>query len=323
MSKKVYAKFQDNHRKADKLWEKFVAKEDTITADVQDPLASAMIGEWQRCKNLGVDPFKQSAVLLPDEEFARIAREKSWIVEAARPILDKTANLLSHVPGSLIFTDSLGVVLHLAGSSRARLQLADGVNLIEGSQWAESVAGNNGMGTAIQKRAPVLVFASEHFCQGWQDFTCAASPVFDPLTGDVLGVVDYSISVKDYRDDALALTYSLAGNVTAGLRLSLDVARMHLIREYTDRSSRFPSDDVIVVDRGGRIVRSTPGIDPETLALVETGDSAIGSDPPLHTQAICLSDQRIGTLFVVRRGQTPLYSISTAPQRQSEIRSFG
>lgn len=65
----------------------------------------------------------------------------------------------------MLVTDPEGVVLTTVGD-RATLEAGREIHLEPGGAWHESVAGTNGIGTALVTRQPVLVHATEHFCAG-------------------------------------------------------------------------------------------------------------------------------------------------------------
>ena len=133
------------------------------------------------------------------------------------PILNRVSNLLTCVPGILILTDHKGTILHVVGDPSVRLRAAEDSGLVEGACWLESFRGTNGIGTAISQKEPVHVYANEHFCESWQKWSCAATPVLDPYSDEILGVVDFTTFDKDYREDAVGLTYSLSGHIKAEL----------------------------------------------------------------------------------------------------------
>ena len=72
------------------------------------------------------------------------------------------------------------------------LRRADALGFTEGATWTEDHVGTNAIGTALAEPAPVQLFSAEHFEEGQHPWYCTASPVHDPRTGALLGVVDVS-----------------------------------------------------------------------------------------------------------------------------------
>lgn len=99
--------------------------------------------------------------------------------------------------------DAGGRLMWVEGHRSARSKAAR-MNFVEGAEWAEAHAGTNAPGTALALDHPVQIFATEHFRHTVQDWTCAAAPIHDPATGELLGVLDVT------GGDAVAHPHSLA-----------------------------------------------------------------------------------------------------------------
>jgi len=46
----------------------------------------------------------------------------------------------------------------------------------------------------------VQIFTAEHFCEGIHDWVCSSSPVGDPLTKEVLGVINVTGPWKEVQE---------------------------------------------------------------------------------------------------------------------------
>lgn len=283
----------------------------------------SLIMDWARCRDFGIDPTMHDGVSLPEDEFRLSLENSRFLIEKSEPILRKVSNLLAGVPGILILTDNQGTILYVLGDPSVRTRAEDDIGLSRGSRWLESIAGTNGIGTAIAKKEAVHVYSNEHFCEGWHKWSCAATPISDPFSDEVLGVVNFSTFDKDYREDAAGLTFSLAGQIQSELRLQLELERMQLIHGYSDYLSRYPSDGIIVVDRMGRAVRSSPGVDPGECDLSLRGKS--DKEQPKKVQQIYLpgTEREIGSLLVVQ-GTSPFsLSLPTGDVAIQCVTSFG
>ncbi|MBI5013985.1 MAG: sigma-54-dependent Fis family transcriptional regulator [Deltaproteobacteria bacterium] len=307
--KNPYLDFAKDRARAARLWERFQAGRGGEEGNGGDTYADLLFEEWQRCRDLGVDPRKREGVLLPPEEYARVASERGFLLEKGRQALDRVGDL--GVPGILILADEEGTILHIAGDPSVRLRAAGLSNLTEGANWKESHAGTNGIGTALARKAPVHVYSSEHFCDGWHMWTCAGAPIFDPTSRDVLGVVDFTTYDKEYRAESVALSYSLARNITAELGMQFELERIQLLHRYKTYAEQFPSDCVAVFDRMGRVVKISNIMDPSDHWL----HSLVGvkqNDSTREVVDICVSGEAhpIGALAVVRRAPpTRLYGV--------------
>ncbi|MBE0616636.1 MAG: sigma-54-dependent Fis family transcriptional regulator, partial [Proteobacteria bacterium] len=195
---------------------------------------------------------------------------------------------------------------------RTRLLAADLSNLVEGGQWGEQTAGTNGIGTALARKEPVHVYASEHFCEGWHRWTCAGAPVLDPFFGKVLGVVDFTTLESEFRDSALGLSFSLANSISGEIRVQVELERVQLLHQYLLYAARFPGDGVLVFDRMGNFVRGSEGVEPS-----EHGPGGHAALPAKEVRQILApgGDTPIGSLLVVPRPRRKQYSLATSGGR--------
>jgi transcriptional regulator of acetoin/glycerol metabolism len=317
-----YITYPKDRRKIYKLRDRF--ERGPISDERLDPYERMLVRDWARCRTLGVNLGMREGIILPGDEYKSAVANSRFIIEKSEPILSKVSNLLTGVPGILILTDNKGIILHIIGDPSVRLRAAEDSGLVEGACWRESLAGTNGIGTAIARKEAVHVFANEHFCEGWHQWSCAATPILDPFTDEILGVIDFTTFDRDYREDAVGLTYSLSGHIKAELRLQLELERMQLIHSFSDYSSRYPSDGIIVLDRMGRVVRSSQGIDPGQWNLFPRNKE--DKEQPKKLQQIYLpgTEREIGSLLVVQRKDPLVISLPTESAKKIHcVSNFG
>ncbi|MCG8927905.1 GAF domain-containing protein [Lentzea sp. CC55] len=168
---------------------------------------------WRRSLAARVDPDRHEApvVYAPDEiEDLRGAHPLAHTV----PLLRGTLSLDDMI---MIVTDARGHILWCEGDNRIRHR-ADRVHLTEGSRWSEDVIGTNAMGTALATGRPVTVHSREHLVRTYHGWTCAASPIHDPHTGVLLGVVDISGPLETMHPAVAQLVSAAAQLATHHLR---------------------------------------------------------------------------------------------------------
>ncbi|RYF39770.1 MAG: GAF domain-containing protein, partial [Comamonadaceae bacterium] len=141
--------------------------------------------------------------------------DQSLFFECGNEVLRQLHETLVNEPVSLILTDSDGLVLSRVGGDSALLGALDSVYLAPGFTFSEREAGTNGLGLALADRVPALVRAEEHYCSGLQNFTCAAVPVHDPLSGRLLGSVNLSTWSRSSSGLLLAVAQSAATSTTS------------------------------------------------------------------------------------------------------------
>lgn len=254
-TKNPYVGFRKDQRRTYSLWERF--NSGAVNAEgLADPYVKLMINEWTRCAKLGVDPARRFGVKCSDEAFQKHLDDNRQLLDAARPSIDKVTEEFSGVPGVVLLADAEGVILYIAGDSRVRDLAAARSGVVEGSCWLETVAGTNGLGSALSKREPVHVFSTEHFCEGWHTWTCAATPLLDADTHETIGVIDFTTVGKNYQEQALSLTSTMARTVTADFQQRSTSLRHYLLQRYESLCDRYRAESLILLDERGRLVRT-------------------------------------------------------------------
>ena len=290
-----YIGFQKDRRRIYSLWERFNSGLIVDPAQLPDPYSRLLVNEWKRCAKGGVDPTRKVGVKYTAEVFQKHLDDNSNLMTIAQPHISKVIGQNAEVPGVFLLADSEGVILYVEGDHAVRKMAEDRSGVVEGSCWLESVAGTNGMGSALGKRESVHVFSTEHFCEGWHGWTCAATPLLDPESGEAIGVIDFTTFEKDHREQALALTSSLAQVISSGLRDAFNASRGYLIQRYEDLSSRYQAERLILLDERGRLIRAGRHGD-RKLALTPESLSLCADAIPIRLGG---SGRQLGTAYVL------------------------
>ncbi|MDN5723354.1 MAG: Fis family transcriptional regulator [Corynebacterium sp.] len=141
----------------------------------------------------------------PDPVFVERTAE-SVLERAALPVLTSLSDELSNEPACLILTDCNGVVLQRGGGDKTLLGALDAVNLAPGFRYSEQDVGTNGIGTALEMGAPILVDGNDHYTGNLRQFSCAGALITHPVTGALLGVID--ISTMAENSNSLLLSFA-------------------------------------------------------------------------------------------------------------------
>lgn len=174
---------------------------------------------WSRVMAVGLDPDganKRDPLPLADVERRRRESPLGAVITDLRQVLSSVADA-SHF--LMVVADADGVILWRDGSAQVRLR-ADDLGFSEGALWTERMVGTNAIGTALAEAAPVQLFSAEHFEQAQHPWYCTASPIHDPRTGDLLGVVDVS-------GPALTLHPAISALVETAVRLGESLLWRH------------------------------------------------------------------------------------------------
>ncbi len=181
-----------------------------------DRLPRRLVASWQRSADYGVSLDAVSPA------FAGAVDDESLFYESGQQVLQGLAQTLADEPVSLMLTDTDGLVLNRVCGDRFLIHELDAVNLAPGFDYSERETGTTGLGLALADRVPTLVRADEHYCTRLWGYTCAAVPVEDPITGDLVG----SVNLTTWSQQSYKLLLALAQTAARGTE-ALMLARSH------------------------------------------------------------------------------------------------
>lgn len=167
---------------------------------VVSTLRSLIDVSWERSRNA------QAKMGQPSPTFFERLDEESLLLRAARPVLAALADELVNEPVCIILTDSQGVVLQRDGGDRSLIAALDNVLLAPGFRYSEDEVGTNGIGTALEVGAPLLVDGNDHYSEALRSFSCAGALITHPTTGTLLGLLDITTSAGN--SNSLLLSFA-------------------------------------------------------------------------------------------------------------------
>ncbi|MCU0624989.1 MAG: sigma 54-interacting transcriptional regulator [Gemmatimonadaceae bacterium] len=257
------------------------------------PVRDAVLASWLRSRQHGIAPaLGQAPLVLDDESLARARDDAEWLAAAHEAVAHRSAGF--DYDGHIVaLFDARGRFLAGDGDRDALDGLAD-INFRPGALWTEAAVGTNGPGTALATAQPVHIVGTEHFCEAWQPWHCAAVPLRDPVDGAIVGVLDVSGAAHRASSHVRQLAHVLAVAVEQALGTVDALRRVRLLEQLTELTGRYPHDPVVVLDRRGRVVGATRQV---PRALQRDG-----------TRAATLHDAlgRLGTAPVERSVRIPL-----------------
>ncbi|WBU53582.1 sigma-54-dependent Fis family transcriptional regulator [Paracoccus sp. SCSIO 75233] len=294
-------------------WEAYV-----ISGRAPANIRREILASWQRCTGRGQPSLKQAPQLAEQALLTQRAQARR-LRNSARTALRRAGVLLDGSSNILLLCDRSGVVLDAVGDAET-LDRGRENHLHLGGDWSEEVMGTNAIGTAIHMRRPVLITAAEHYCEEIQRWSCAATPIADPATGELLGVLDISWRSGLRQASAAALSAALAAQVESDLTRRLARERELLMERLQMSSLRRGGEPVLVMDRSGADVLSSPDFarfceDDEALStlrarvpqLIDQRPDAIvealgGCLPNTEMEVVSRHGEAIGVMLSLRRG---------------------
>ncbi len=290
--------------------------------------STLVLDSWVRCLEHGLDPAAPMRV--PVVEAAELARRR----ERSRTVLGlaqaELETLSRQIAGSnhlLAFADADGVILDLQADSRfSSSGSGDGnsAGILAGSHWHESVAGTNGLGTALACGQAVAVTGLEHWFLSLGAVSCTAAPVRDGQ-GHIVGVLDASSYVLSRHRHTQALVQMAAKQIEN--RLLAHQMRGQLLLAVHPRAEYLGtlSAGLLAFDDEGRLTACNATAH-ELLAGLQPGPGSafdsLFAEPferllgRLHRDDETRLRDSLGSLLVARR-------LSPAPSRRLGVGAVG
>ena len=273
---------------------------------------------WNRVLSLGLDPSRANARdPLPWAEVERRRRcsPLRLVVDEIRGVLTQVADASRFI---VVVTDADGIILWREGSAGV-LRQADRLGFSEGATWTEDHVGTNAIGTALAEQAPVQLFSAEHFEQGQHPWYCTASPVHDPRTGDLLGVVDVSGPALTLHPALIALVDTATKLAEARLWRHHELALQRL-RRSAEHVLATTSGPLLLVDDDGWVAHHSGVMVRDRIAAPR--DTA-RSRSPVWASACPSGWGRAGSCARTRRARHRRGCAPSVARRCSRCRSTG
>src|SRR5580698_8188461 len=234
-----------------RAWEGFI-ENGTVSIGLRGVIAES----WQRSQDHGIPVERKGAPLALEPELLQRYAVHSTLVEAARLALRQARLFLAEANSMIVLTDPSGLILETAGDPRT-IDFGHLVHLEQGGRWKEADIGTNAIGTAIAVLEPVQIHGVEHFCSEVGVWTCAATPIWHPNDGELLGVVDISGPARTFNPQSLAFACAVGGQIEGILAHSIKDDHERLLHYFITKRSRRLSENIVVIDCRGMIVHAT------------------------------------------------------------------
>lgn len=196
-------------------------------------MRAEVAASWHRSAAAGVPADEVAApITLDDSELVSVRAEHP--LARVFPLLDDVLGQAARdCDAVMAVADEAGQLLWVCGSSTA-LRRAESIGFVEGSNWDERLAGTNAPGLALRLDQPSSVVRGEHFRHAVRGWSCAAAPIHDPGSSQLLGVLDVTGGDEIVVPQTMAL-------VRATVRLAeTELARDRLVSRAPSPSAGRP-----------------------------------------------------------------------------------
>ncbi|MFE3200584.1 GAF domain-containing protein [Embleya sp. NPDC059237] len=287
------------------------ARERALSGGTASGVRGPIRASWSRARRHGLAPDAYlPPVCLDDDELARHREEHA--LTGIWPLLRRSLGGLTEDPGRLLFlSDARGHLLWVQGDHTS-LRSAERVHLLPGALWSEDAAGTSGVGSALATGRPFQVFGAEHFLSAATAYTCTATPIHDPISGDLLGILDFTCPERHWQPLAIPLLDTARRLAQSELETVRLREEMRVRTRYVERIARRLGTRSAIVDAGGRVVRADPpGWLPNRLPI------PVGEGPMLLPggQLVLVERLAAGGLFLLIAEDGASGPVTAAPMR--------
>ncbi|MEW2505699.1 MULTISPECIES: GAF domain-containing protein [unclassified Amycolatopsis] len=231
---------------------------------------SVVSASWRRSLAAHVDPDSGEAPLICEPSEVTDLRAEHPLAPVL-PLLRQTlVSIADDAEHMMIVTDADGLVLWREGATGVLLR-ADRVALTEGTRWTEEAIGTNAMGTTLATGQPVQIYSAEHLVRRYHAWTCAAAPVRDPETGELLGSIDVSGPLRTVHPAMLALVTASAQLAEGQLRAQLAVRDEKMRRANMRHLDALRGRPGALLSAGGRVLAAESCTLPSTVEVRRGG----------------------------------------------------
>jgi len=144
---------------------------------------------WQRSAAAGVSADLEEAPITLEAPDLRDHRAAHPLARVFPLLDDVVGQAVRECDAVMAISDAEGNLLWVCGTP-ASLRRAERIGFVEGSNWDERAAGTNAPGLTLATGRSATITRSEHFRANVQPWSCVATPIHDPGTTQLLGVLD-------------------------------------------------------------------------------------------------------------------------------------
>jgi transcriptional regulator of acetoin/glycerol metabolism len=189
-------------------------------------VTDAVQASWLRSKLMSIDVDKVKPLYIAEFD------TETNLTRSAAPVLRQLADELANEPVSIILTDANGMILQRLSFGMDLTRALDSAGLSPGFSYAEENVGTNGIGTALERRAPTLIDGAEHYTRHLSTFSCAGVPILHPISGALLGILDLTSQARDSNPLLLVVAKSTAHRIQQQLLSQSNASELALFATY-------------------------------------------------------------------------------------------
>ena len=241
--------YEDKFSQTYENWQRFVNGNLAINTSI---IPGYIMDSWVRCGKYGVNPGQATVHdALSGRELQECLEKNESLIASSLPFMK---NLYSFLQGSgfvISLCDRKGVLIMVTGDRFVINKIQRG-NFVQGASWTEAEAGTNGVGTLLEVRRPIQIFACQHYCKDHHRQTASSAPIFDPQ-GEFIGGIVMTGRYYKTTPHTLGMTVAAAQAIENELLMKKALTEIRLANSYLETVMSSIPEAMITIDNKGFI----------------------------------------------------------------------
>lgn len=176
-----------------------------------------ILDSWLRCRANHVPMENADKRVLPTAQIEQRIALRHNLCQVAFPYLDALYDFIKGSEFLVLLSDEEGYILYERGDPHI-FSIAQQNGLVTGACRSESRLGTNGIGTVLATKAPLQVFAAEHYYTVHTNWACSGAPIYLP-DGSLGGAVCMSGLAEQVNRHTLGMVVAAADAISRQLKL--------------------------------------------------------------------------------------------------------
>lgn len=220
-----------------------------VAGELPATAAAEIRTSWERSWRSGVRPD------LPLDRLDAVeVDQRSRLLRAALPVLDRVADELVETSYFTVLADSAARIVHRGRISRRTEDVLDDTGVVLGRQFTEDSTGTNAIAAPYELRRGVSVHGGEHFAQSLRGYSCYGYPIIHPVTRRLEGVLDLAGRAGEENPLFGPFLRQAVADIERALLADSREAGRQLLHAFDDAAGRRRDRAVLALGADGEIV---------------------------------------------------------------------
>lgn len=219
--------------------------------DIRHTIASS----WKRSQNYNLNPNNLLPPICSPKNLDKRLKTYKEILLLIRPFMDDLFDIVKGTDSLIAFSDQEGVILDLFGDSEIAINAA-AVNFTLGANMNERFIGTTSIGLALKHGKAIKISGAEHYSTIWHTSHCSSSPLKDPSSNEIIGVITLVGYMSQEHPYSLGLVKTAADMMARVIEQNKIEKETSLQKHYIEAVVKSVSEGIIVFDQHDDVIHS-------------------------------------------------------------------